>query len=93
MPKTLMTAIALATLAAAPMAHAQTELKHTAAVRYSDLDLSTPAGKHELERRISGAERQLCQSEREVGSHFTNRSQVATCKTQVRTQVNAAIFG
>lgn len=93
MRKILMTTIALAGMAAAPMAYAQSELKQTAAVRYADLDLSSHAGKAELERRISGAQRQLCQSEREVGSHFTNRSEVTSCKAQVRAQVDAAIFG
>lgn len=93
MRKILMTMTTLAALAAAQLAHAQSELKQTSAVRYGDLDLSSHAGKQELERRISGAQRQLCKSEREVGSHFTNRHEVASCKTQVRTQVNAAIYG
>ncbi|WP_374528860.1 UrcA family protein [Novosphingobium sp.] len=93
MRKILMTTIALATLAAAPVAYAQSEMTQTAAVRYADLDLSSKAGKLELERRISGAERQLCKSEREVGSHFSNRHEVATCKAQVRAQVNTAIYG
>lgn len=78
-------AIAATGMAFAPMAHAAEENK-TAGVTYSDLDLSTDAGKEELERRIDRAAKNACGFDQaQVGALLRTREQ-RTCYRQAKRQ-------
>lgn len=76
-------ALAAAGMAFTPMAHA-TEEQHTAGVTHADLDLTTDAGKEELERRIDNAAKQICGiGEAQVGTLIRTREQ-RTCYRQAK---------
>jgi UrcA family protein len=86
MTKTFTAALSLALLGTAAVAQAQ-----SAEVRYGDLNLSSPAGRAELERRTEGAARRVCKDEPPIGSRVSDRAETSRCKDQVRAQVSAAL--
>ena len=85
MTRFLAPTIALALLGASA---AQADTIH---IRHNDLNLRSQAGKAELDRRIEGAARQLCQEAPLVGTRIGTRSEEARCKANVRAQVAAAL--
>lgn len=66
-------AIAAICMMAAPAMAADTRLA------WRDLDLTTPAGKAELERRIDTASRQVCAPQAVTGSLIVRRDPSADC--------------
>jgi UrcA family protein len=66
-----------ATLALSPV-HAELGAPRTQEVRYDDLDLSKPAGKARLERRIAQAARIVCGPD--YSGSITTRMAVAECR-------------
>jgi len=67
-------ALAAACMMAAPPAFAA-----DAKLGWSDLDLTTAAGKAELDRRIDAAAQQVCAPEAVTGSRIAPRSPSASC--------------
>ena len=63
----------------------------TAEVRYADLNLASPAGKAELERRVAVAARRACRIEAPAATRIADRTEVERCKAEVRAQVAAAL--
>ena len=67
----------------------------TVAVKYSDLDLSTPAGQASLERRINNAAKSICGADSTiVGSRIPTddaRQCMESAKSRVHAQVAEAI--
>lgn len=57
------------------------------AFRYNDLDLSSDAGKAELERRIDTVMRQACPGETITGSRIASNPERAECMADVRRQI------
>ncbi len=86
MTKTLTAAITLALLGAASAAQAQ-----TAEVHFADLNLSSQAGQAELDRRVEGAARRVCEVTAPIGSRTAYRTAEGRCKISVRQQVAAAL--
>ena len=82
-------ALATAALTIAPVAaFAQATDQRTTGVTYSDLDLSTEAGRAELERRIDSAARQVCAiGESDVGTRIVTREK-RTCYREAREQLD-----
>ena len=80
----LLCGLAVTTLALAPvLAAAQTE-QRTTGVRYADIDLATPEGQAELDRRIERAARDACgMNESQVGSRVRSR-EARACYDQAR---------
>jgi UrcA family protein len=62
----------------------------TAQVRYADLDLRSPAGQAELDRRIESAARRACEFA-PVATRISDRDEENRCKAAVRAQVIAAL--
>ncbi len=97
MNRSLTAAIALtfALTGVASLAQAQSAALGTAPetteVRIADLNLSSPAGQAELDRRIEGAARRVCNTATPVGSRAGYRAEEGRCKAQVRQQVAAAL--
>jgi UrcA family protein len=85
----IMLALATAALTIAPVAAmAQATDQRTTGVTYSDLDLSTEAGRAELERRIDTAARQVCAiGESDVGTRIVTREKRA-CYREAREQLD-----
>lgn len=75
----------LAALSAATAAQAQ---EATALVKYADLDLASPAGQAELERRIDIATRKVCRAQMRTGSNIPDYAERDRCLTDVRQQVS-----
>jgi UrcA family protein len=71
----------------AALALAGTAQAQTASVRYNDLDLSRPAGKAELDRRIEAATREVCKAEAMPGNRFADPGEQRRCEAGVRAQV------
>lgn len=63
----------------------------TATVRYADLNLRSPAGQAELDRRIEGAVRRACDAAPTSYSRLASRNERDRCKAEVRAQVAAAL--
>lgn len=78
---TMLSVVALA-------ASAQAE---SVAFRYNDLDLSTDAGKAELEKRIDAATRKACPGEAITGSRISSETARAECMVDVRRQIMARV--
>jgi UrcA family protein len=78
-------AIALALASASPA------FAEAAALRYTDLDLSSAAGQAELERRIENAARQVCKAEAYTGTRIVDRDEQARCMDEVRSQIAARL--
>lgn len=72
----------------AALALVNTAQAQTASVRFADLDLSRPAGKAELERRIEAATRQVCKTELQPGSRFADQIELRRCEAGVRQQIS-----
>jgi UrcA family protein len=84
------TLLPLAALAAALLAHpasAQTAPPAPQVVHYADLDLSSPAGVRELDRRIGAAVRDACGSASDADLHGQNL--VIRCRVEARGQAKA----
>lgn len=60
-------------------------------IKTDDLNLASEAGRATLERRISGAERQLCMSATATGSRSRAAQEQKACKAEVRRQIAAQI--
>ena len=73
------------------LAQAQTAASGTAEVRFADLNLTSPAGKAALDRRVEGAARRVCEVGTPVSSRAAHRIQEGRCKAYVRQQVAAAL--
>lgn len=58
-------------------------------IQTNDLNLASAAGRATLERRISGAERQLCMNATATGSRSRAAQEQNTCRAEVRRQVAA----
>ncbi|GAB5348838.1 UrcA family protein [Alteriqipengyuania sp. 357] len=69
--------------------------QQSAAVQYSDLDLTSPEGQEALERRIDKAAKDVCGANgSEMGTRLKSRevrSCVKSAKKQVRAQIAAKI--
>ena len=78
---------ALAFALATPLAAAPALAQPPATVQVGDLDLDSPAGKAELESRITKAAKILCRDAQSTG---TNLPQVM-CHRQVRSEVFARL--
>lgn len=76
--KTLLTTLAVAAFAVAAPAVAQ-----NARLGFSDLDVSTPAGRAELGTRIDNAARQFCTGQRTTGSRMVSRECVEDATTEI----------
>lgn len=81
-------AAALATMPAA----AETITRH---VHYADLNLTTPAGKASLERRVRTAVSAVCGSFVQAGGNLVEMRNIRTCRRKshasARSQMNVAI--
>jgi UrcA family protein len=82
-------ALATAALLAAPvMAGAQQIEQRTVGVTFADLDLTTEAGRAELERRIDNAARSACaMGEADLGTRVMTREK-RTCYREARAQLD-----
>lgn len=70
---------------------AQPAFAATTAVTYNDLDLSTPQGQKELDRRIDHAAKEVCGvNEKDVGSLIPGR-EVKTCIRDARKQIEKQV--
>jgi UrcA family protein len=89
--KTMLMALASLSLAAASPAFAADEPAKVA-VRYNDLDLSSPEGRGELEKRIQAAARAVCgmTDSPTTGSRITSRSRL-DCYAQATSQIGASV--
>ncbi len=76
----------LIALSFAAGAHAE-----SVAFRYNDLDLTTDAGKAELEKRIDTVMRQACPGEAITGSRIASDPERTECMADVRRQIMARI--
>ena len=63
----------------------------SAAFRFNDLDLSSEAGRAELEKRIGAVMRQACPEETVTGSRISSDDDRAECMADVRRQIMARI--
>lgn len=61
------------------------------AFRYKDLDLSTDAGRAELEKRIAAVVRQACPDETVTGSRMAVAGAREQCTADVRRQIMSRI--
>lgn len=61
------------------------------AFRYKDLDLSTDAGKAELEKRIAAVVRQACPDDTVTGSRIAVAGAREQCTADVRRQIMSRI--
>jgi UrcA family protein len=80
---------ALAALSAAALIPASPAYAGAAALRIGDLDLTSEAGKAELERRISTAVRQACPEETSTGTRISDRASQEQCEADARKQIEA----
>ena len=78
-------ALAAACLAGTPA------LAGDAKLVWNDLDLTTPAGKAELDRRIDAAAQRVCAPEAVTGSRITRRSAAASCLDEARSTIAAQV--
>ena len=62
----------------------------TAQVRVGDLNLASPAGRAELDRRIANATRKVCLTAAPATSR-AERDELSRCEAGVRAQVAAAL--
>lgn len=88
MPK-IITKTAIATLFSLGLATAAQATG--VALRYNDLDLSTDAGRAELDRRIDRVMRQACPAETITGSRIAVESARAECIAAVRRQIDVKL--
>lgn len=86
-PLTHAVAIAFALTGVAGLAQAQTAEDTTTEVRIADLDLSSPAGRATLDRRVEAAARRVCEDDTTIA----RRAALKRCKSDVRRQVAAAL--
>jgi UrcA family protein len=93
MTRSTATALLSAIALAASGLGASTALAQTGGVmvKTDDLDLTGPAGRATLERRIVSAERQLCMSATATGSRSRAAQEQKACKAEVRRQIEARI--
>ena len=85
-------ALAGAALALGSAAHAET-VQRTRGVSHADLDLATPEGNAELDRRIEHAAREVCGvGETTVGSRIRSR-EARACYDQARQQLDQHFAG
>lgn len=78
-------AIAAACMTAAPALAADAKLV------WSDLDLTTAAGKAELDQRIDAAAQQVCAPEAVTGSRIVQRNPSASCLADARAAIAAQV--
>lgn len=92
MTKTLLNALTASALAAAAVGFAPVAIAgDTAALRYSDLDLSTEAGKAELSKRIDEVARKACSRGPSTGTRIESQEGKKECMADVRRQVEARL--
>jgi UrcA family protein len=92
MTKTLLNALAASALAAAAATLAPVAVAgETAALSYSDLDLSTEAGKAELSKRIDATARKACSTEPATGTRIKSQAGMEECMADVRRQVETRL--
>lgn len=81
-------AIFAAALALAPAVSVAETVQRTTGVSYNDLDLSTEAGRAELEQRIDRAAKQVCgMEESTVGTRIRSR-EARTCYQQAKRELD-----
>jgi UrcA family protein len=91
--KAISLTLATAALTLAGPATAQQRDTRTTGVTYQDLDLATPDGQAELNRRIEYAARQVCgMGERTVGSNIVSR-ETRTCFRDAKRQLDQHFAG
>lgn len=78
------------TLAAACLA-ATPALAADAKLTWKDLDLTSEAGKAELDRRIDAAAQQVCAPQAVTGSRIVARTPAPACLAEAREQMTAQI--
>jgi len=78
-------------LAALALGLAPGAMAASASFRYNDLDLSSEAGRAELEKRIDAVMRRACPEETITGSRISSDSGRAECMADVRRQIMARI--
>jgi len=91
--KTFRTAVVIASVSIAPIVLSSAAWADTARLDFKGLDLSTEAGKAEMERRIEVAARQACPEVTITGSHIPQEQQRAACMADVRHQIAAHLAG
>lgn len=60
-------------------------------IRHADLDLSTAAGRDELDRRIDSAAQRLCCNDAATGTRVVDRAAIRECVASVRRQVQGRL--
>jgi UrcA family protein len=75
----------IAALTATTAAYAE---QPSALVKYADLDLASPAGQAELERRVDTATRKVCRAQLRTGSRIPDNFERNRCLADVRQQVS-----
>ena len=92
MTKTLLSALTASALAAAAASFAPVAAAgETAALDYSDLDLSTEAGKAELAKRIDVTARKACRTQPTTGTRIESKNGLDACMADVRRQVETRL--
>lgn len=92
MTKTLLSALTASALAAAAASFAPVAVAgETAALDYSDLDLSTEAGKAELSKRIDVTARKACRTQPNTGTRIESKNGLDACMADVRRQVETRL--
>lgn len=75
----------IAALTASTAAYAE---QPSALVKYADLDLASPAGQAELERRVDNATRRVCRVQARLGTRIPDNFERNRCLADVRQQVS-----
>ncbi len=91
MSKLIISFAALATLALPAIAPVTAAYADTAQLRINDLDLSTAAGKAELDRRIEKVAAKACPAQTTTGSRIPDREGQKLCMADVRKQIEARL--
>jgi UrcA family protein len=86
-----MKTIALACALAAAVAAGTPALAGEAKLTWKDLDLATPGGRSELDRRIEAAAQQVCAPEAMTGSRLAARGAAPGCLAEARETIAAQV--
>jgi UrcA family protein len=91
MTKSFRNISAVAAIAAGLVTLATPAVAGTAAVTYADLDLTSAAGRAELDKRIDDAAASACKAQTVTGSRISKNSMVERCVSDAKKQINAQI--
>ncbi|MEN7537375.1 UrcA family protein [Aurantiacibacter flavus] len=85
---TIKLAIAASALALAPAVSAAEDDQRSSRVTYADLDLSTPEGMAELDRRIVNAAREVCEVNRQTTGTRMRSREARECFETAKNQLD-----